>query len=52
MTKEMNNCPEKHKGKRLKETTSNDALFKKVSEERSGTKQGPKINKKLAKFTK
>jgi len=41
--------PEKHKGKRLKENTSNDALFKKISEERSGTKEGPKIHKKLAK---
>ncbi|XP_065584556.1 uncharacterized protein LOC136043572 isoform X1 [Artemia franciscana] len=41
--------PEKRKGKRLKENTSNDSLFKKISEERSGNKEGPKIHKKLAK---
>jgi len=38
---------EKHKGKSLKGSTSNDSLFKKVSEERSGIKEGPKIHKNL-----
>jgi len=42
--------PEKQKGKRLKEKWSNDSLFKKISEERSGNKEGPKIHKNLPKL--
>ena len=48
----MEGFSRKAQRKRLNESTSNEGLFKKVSEECSATKEGPKIHKKLAEIVK